>query len=511
MPEAVLQDPPQKSSESSITPEEVDSTLQLGAIIVEAVQAQAGVLVGKGDELFADFSGEDIERHGEGDIKDKVTTNQVVLSNMADDQGRIDFLKVLDTLEPPAALRTSLGARDNGDMIERILTAKDRPRTVANFFEWYQHTLGEHRARFDEHEKPQLLADFDANLAAAAKAGIVPDFLPERLRLLQSNGKLHVKLVDHSLLKGGGKTGGALHFDNGEELVFLQLGYEGHRERTFTHESLHTLEGAAGQADDKPDDDTGITAGGRGLYRLFGFTEGGRAINEAVIEHVTDSILHGNVGVVLPTSNERENNIDDYPVNRFLLYVLCERGAQSIDPRVFINAAFEDGSAEDSPANKLLEEELNKAFPGFGVVDRLSNIKASDPQTLTRFMGDFVKEWEQFMQQNPHQAANTEIKPLATSDFEKVFLTLLANDQGILKRSVPARPDYAPDVTSSVDAEIRDLRSQGKSEKQAIRGVVKRHHTDTNQGMEAEQKVRAATRRLDEFNKREGRKLADNS
>jgi hypothetical protein len=474
------------------------------------------MLVQQGDELFETFSREDIERLGEGTIGEAVSKHQEFLAGRVSERGKIDFARVLDELQPPAALKDFLGAKDSVEVMERMLATKDQPRTVANFFEWYRHALGERRQRFDEQEKPTLLTNLDTNLAAAAKAGIIPDFLPDRMRRLQEDDKLHVKLADHSLLMGGGRTGGALHFANGEELVWLQLGYE--QEHTFTHESLHTIEGTAG----KPGDQLGpeMNKENRGLYRLFGATKGGEVMNEAVIEHTADSILYGHVDAVLPTSEERKNSIDHYAANRFLLYVLCERGIQSIHPQAFIDATFEDGSAEESRALQQLKEQLSSAFPGFNVIERLGDMEASDPWGVADFLKKFVEDWDRFLDQKQHQAApSTSPRPLAKisdtaegqshmTEAEKVILKFLANNQGHFNQYTPPRPSLPDDITTTIGTELAALRADGQSEKKALRTLAKRYHSDTNQNPEAGGKIRAVNQQLEDFNRQEGEKIA---
>lgn len=516
------------------TPEDMESMLRLGLTVVDVAQAQSDMLVQRGDELFEEIPGAIIEETGEQMIGEAVTSHQALLNNLVtSERQKTAFIRVLDELQPPEALKSFLSAKDTAGIVEQVLTRQDQPRTIANFFEWYNYALDERKQKFDEQEKPALLSYFDTHLIAAAQAGIVPGFLPERMQRLRASGKLHVKLAEHSLLIGdGGGTGGSLHFADGEELIWLQLGAEGDREHTFIHEGLHPLEGTANQ----PGGETGVDTnrGNRGLYRLFGPTKGAVVINEAVIEHTADSVLHGNVEVTLPTSEKREHSIS-YVANRFLLHVLCEKGVHPISPRFFIDAAFEDGTAEESPAAQLLKEQLDSAFPGFNVIERLNtiNVEATDQRGIADFLRSFVEDWGRSREQARQPGATaTPSQPSAEAPttssqrsarsasgpkgafeqlvnmpgFEQVLLRFLINNQGTVTESKPPRPVAEPGVVESINMEAAKLRKQGKSEKSAYRTLAKKYHSDVNNNPEAAEKMRVVSTRLESANREAGRK-----
>jgi hypothetical protein len=188
---------------------------------------------------------------------------------------------------------------------------------------------------------------------------------------------------------------------------------------------------------------------------------------------------------------------------------LCEKGVKPIDPKLFINAAFENGTVEESPANQLLEQELHAAFPDFNVIERIKSMEGSDLKSVMSFMEGLTKDWEGLITQKQAQAESSDksnVDPGELVTPEQVIVRLLANNQGFFKQYTPPKPSLSKNVISGVDSELVALRESGQSEKKALWSLAKRYHSDTNKDPAAGEKIRIVTQRLEDFNRREGQK-----
>jgi hypothetical protein len=414
-------------------------------------------------------------------------------------------------------------------MLTSVLATTDQPRSVTNFFEWYTHALDEQREDFDQNQKPAFLRDFDERLKTGS-GSIVPPYLAERLAALRTANKLQVRLTDMSL---AAEVGATINGEDGSEAILLHLGNnETLQEHTFNHEGLHTLEGKT-QPDGEGED--GSLAKNRGLYRLFGPGKGGEMMNEATIEHMADSLMHGNLEITDPLSAERKNSTQ-YMDNQAMQHILCVGGLHPISPRLFSEALFEDGSAEESPAIQLLAKQLESAFPGMHVVERIRDMDAT--KDVLEFTAEFVIDWlgvrserQTLANQDsskPPQAVTPGAEVPTTSPwrsagptsgskeafeqliympgFEQVLLRFLTNSQGTVTESKPPRSVADPAVVKSIDIEAAKLREQGKSEKSVYRTLAKQYHSDVNNKPEAAEKMRVVSTRLESINREEGRR-----
>ncbi len=174
---------------------------------------------------------------------------------------------------------------------------------------------------------------------------------------------------------GGGEVGYA--DDSGYEVVVAPT-LAKKPERTLTHEFIHVLDGH----DRVPFDEESIFRSKEtaGLYRIFKGQVAGEAMNEAVVEHLTDSMWNGELDIIDPLSKVRKRAV--YTIERSLLHTLAQKGVKKVNVRRFIAAHFEDQDqtevfGKDSAQTKLVEA-LREAFPFANVIEELSELKTGE-------------------------------------------------------------------------------------------------------------------------------------
>jgi hypothetical protein len=117
-------------------------------------------------------------------------------------------------------------------------------------------------------------------------------------------------------------------------------------------------------------------------------------LNEAIVEHIAQSLISGNVDVVDP-SDERRDHSSTYLEERFILYALCSFGVKPVDIRVFIDAYFEDGAERErlgkDSAHYRLSVVLQQAFPQSNIMSRLSMLESKDSLRGTKKIISFAK------------------------------------------------------------------------------------------------------------------------
>jgi len=263
----------------------------------------------------------------------------------------------------------------------RRLTQKDSEgeyvvdnQVLLNFLEWHNHALAGAQEKYDEQHKTQKKL-FHDKFTKAIKDGWIPDWVSDRLddRLQKT-----VVSVDDGFatnLNSKGVVANASHKVAGGHEVLLAPHYANKSKRllthTMTHEFVHVMDGYPGLATYK-----------RGLYKLFkpGATAAAMALNEAVVEHLADSLMTGKaVDVTDPASFKRLGSTFFYYKERALLNTLATMGKRKVDVRLFIAAHFDDGQRFDedgaSPTDRL-REAIEEAFPGQDVLNRLSNCQS---------------------------------------------------------------------------------------------------------------------------------------
>lgn len=258
---------------------------------------------------------------------------------------------------------------------------------------------------------------------------------------------------------------------------------------------------------------------------------------EAATEHIASALTFGAPEVMDPDKRNDERHI--YTEERALFAALLSEGQEIVPVRLMTRAYSE--SLDSDAAKNELEAAIDKAWRhilpnGASATELLDNYvnelenkllkqgetlsqaevhalntALSDLQTQPEIIFSSKTAYEQAGSTSDTKETTREIAALQTSmvAFEQLLSKLLVNGQGFMRQPSPEIPSSMLTSTREVDSEIAALRSQGQSEKKAIRTVVKRYHSDTNQNKGAREKIRAANRRLDEFNRREGEKNAN--
>lgn len=129
----------------------------------------------------------------------------------------------------------------------------------------------------------------------------------------------------------------------------------------------------------------------RGLRRVFGSGIGGDLLNEAFVEHFTDSLLNGHFDQTSSTSQERVNS-DAYQPARDLQHVLTHEGLKPVDIRLFSAACFEDPADDGSDsfiAGEQLVTALQEAFPFTDVVEEIKALEISSNEDPDRVLNKY--------------------------------------------------------------------------------------------------------------------------
>lgn len=226
-----------------------------------------------------------------------------------------------------------------------------------------------------------------------AATDVIPDSVYEKYKHMRSTGGLQVEesllpLIDVRTAADVQVHGLTFRMHDKSSLVLLSAERQDDSYHVFLHEVMHALSGARTNPLPKG---SFMYSEDVGLGRIFGNGAGGDALEEAVIEHVTDSLQYGNPEVVYPLAAERMHVLGFYEIERFLLHVLCDAGVKPVDPRLFIAATLEEGDGK--PGSKLhqLSHELEQAFPGMRIVQRIRALKIPDNEDKTDVILKFAE------------------------------------------------------------------------------------------------------------------------
>jgi len=163
-------------------------------------------------------------------------------------------------------------------------------RVFMNFLEWHNHVLATKQHELTD-RTPSLRAEYAAKIGQAVWDGWMPPSVLHKLSRLQKTQLI----IDDGLHTTVDDTEGAA-FNDGSAILIApnKVARPGH---LLWHEFSHLLDGQSPAAD-------GERVGfNRGLYRVFGAGEGGRAMDEALIEHVASSLENGAIDAIDPPSS----------------------------------------------------------------------------------------------------------------------------------------------------------------------------------------------------------------
>lgn len=220
----------------------------------------------------------------------------------------------------------------------------------ANIMERYQYNLAKFQAEFDS-ELEIYKENFRIRIRKAIELGWIPASVEDKLHRIDS-----VTLaIDDGFYFQNGTKGDALsiHKDGIYEVV-LANEVRDDPERIITHEFIHILEGA------NPDDTDNLKRSG--MYKLFKTRKAGTLLNEAVVEHLADSIYSmEDIDTIDPRKPARTDEF--YKDYRHVLNGIANFGKQAIDIRLIVATYFEDANVSGPICTQFLKE-LTESFEG---------------------------------------------------------------------------------------------------------------------------------------------------
>lgn len=274
----------------------------------------------------------------------------------------------------PAEMVNNLLAKDEaGDY-------KIDDQTFLNFLDWYNHTNSQR-----QNESTDLINElkllFKSQIEKAVGDGWMPasvlDLGPQRLSAVAvevDDGYELLKCQDKQAAQEGRFLKGIFN-DNNPDNPLILLRTIVANSSTFIHEAVHAVTGY-GNYYDYCDDTNGINGyvvSVGSMSKIFS-GDGKTVIDEAVTEHITQSLLYGSVDIIKPVKKT-----GSYYEFRNFLDALCNQGAEKIDIREFIAAYFEDDKTARQlnvkSARNILIAHLRKAFPTGDIITEINKLK----------------------------------------------------------------------------------------------------------------------------------------
>lgn len=271
-----------------------------------------------------------------------------------------------------------------------LLTAKKEDgsykigaRSFANFLEGHNYILNKEQLELNE-RLVELKSGYAADVCEAVAEGWIPQtavgnltHLDDALVVLDDGFDTSMRGASGYLTKG---------YKDRDVIVMSPL-YRHNSRQLLAHEFTHAINGRDDQALGTSNTEGLKTS--RGMYRIFG-EEGGYVIDEAVVEHIASSLVHGEVDETDPSADVRRNDV--YVQNRELLHTLVAGGIKPVDIRLFIAAHFENQTQREfaeaqglESAQAQLVRKLREAFPTIDVVQAIRGMPQSDRDFVERF------------------------------------------------------------------------------------------------------------------------------
>lgn len=342
----------------------------------------------------------DIAQSREGNIQADLAEVRSQLSNL--DEWQIEEANVLLSRQPDSAwLDEALGIEEIDKEIGvkpyiEMLTAENEAGDYAvndalliNFLEWHNYALAQEQEKLDAYSEG-LKGSYKKDFATAVEAGWIPKSALKNLNRLNDTTLVIDDGFDTSLYGIAGIATPKIDEEDDYKIKISPNEIDDPR-ALLLHEFSHTAHGE-NEADDTEFAD--IPEGG--MKRLFD-GRGGTVIDEAVVEHFSDSMLRGEVDNLNPWSDVRKEAT--YFAPRVLLDVLANKGANKIDIRDFFAAHFENGreakEAGKNSAQAHLVKKLNEAFPFTDVIHEIAELNITDEmgiETYAKLLKDQAAE-----------------------------------------------------------------------------------------------------------------------
>lgn len=290
--------------------------------------------------------------------------------------------------EMPQWLR-GVVSMESGDKSPRILDAlvttdeagnyKVSDDTATHVFEWHNFTHAKKQERYETEKVADHKRWFLARIRRAMQKSRLPDLSERQVAVLQDipvriDDGTNTLVLDVLGIMYPGRAAG-------EKYVLLKPRAS---KAIRTHEFLHVIEGESEGTSDH---------GKAGLNRVFGNNVGGTAVNEAIVEHITQSL-------------QRRRSFKDidkivhkgvYIIERELVQVLAQEGMRKVDLRLFLGALFEDGVT--TRAQDALKEALQAAFPFTDVAEEISALRATSENAesvIRNYRHDLIERTEAY-------------------------------------------------------------------------------------------------------------------
>ena len=236
--------------------------------------------------------------------------------------------------------------------------------TFLNFLQWHNSTLAKIQLEMDQASDGHKVA-FAGRLKQAVAEGWIPENAIDNLYRLST-----VRIFTGDPIVAAGNRIFGAQWHNGDENFIRIVPRWKHSDEythTYTHELLHAIV-SKNQSSDAAVHNSEIAPNNTGIERTF-TGKAGRILDEAVTEHIADSLLNGTVNVIEPLAHERKKS-RSYHSERLMLHALCNFGLHTINIRDFIAAYF----ADTAEPGKHLAEKLKASFPYTNILDELEGL-----------------------------------------------------------------------------------------------------------------------------------------
>ena len=283
-------------------------------------------------------------------------------------------------------LNQRLGIDDKADVVQTLRQKNVEggyvvgDELLTNFLEWHNNASVKREREFAK-EVPAEKTKFAVRMKQAVEDGWVPASALQNMTRLEQT---QVYADDGWCTSFRNDYGTAVSsIENPSSEVTISPSALNNPEDILTHEFIHVICGHD-YISDAMDAKYFRPRKSLGMGRLFnsdyGEDIGATAIDEAVVEHLADSLLHGKVDSVGPTSKARRKTSNAYVMERNLLDTLCTKGVKPVDIRLFIATLFENQEdrerlGEQSSSSKL-QDALNQAFPFADVIDEIKLLRS---------------------------------------------------------------------------------------------------------------------------------------
>lgn len=273
--------------------------------------------------------------------------------------------------------------RKRKNYVER-LTARNKAgkykvndELLQNFLEWHNYVLHEEQEKLDK-QRPQYDEEFKQHFTEAIEKGWIPESARSNLDRLEDT---ELVLDDglRSTRENFAGQAGNYWYGSSHNVYISPDTFKAKKGHVVLHEYLHVTDGMNEDSYFGP-------MRVRGMHRLFGMGEGGRAMREASTEHLAVSMAHGNIDKINPERRVGEKST--YFKERKLLDVLANKGSRKIDVREFIAANFENNNEPNSEGEQTkgeqLTSQLREAFEFTDVVQEISQLQPGELREYTK-------------------------------------------------------------------------------------------------------------------------------